>query len=136
MSDDLISRQEAIRLVHSVLYEMMVDAAATDIEKPMSKEDKLLLRVNRVVCAKLKELPSAESDPSDVARAIATIIENEKDMRVIAQPEIVRCKDCRHWKSNEFIGNNDVSTILLHTYPCKTGITDAEWYCAYAERER
>lgn len=30
--------------------------------------------------------PSAEPDPSDAARAIATIIENEKDMRVIAQP--------------------------------------------------
>lgn len=29
---------------------------------------------------------SAEPDPSDVARIIATIIENEKDMRVIAQP--------------------------------------------------
>ena len=60
--NDTISRQAAIRLVHSVLYEMMVDAAATDIEKPMSKEDKLLLRVNKVVCAKLKELPPVQRD--------------------------------------------------------------------------
>lgn len=58
--DDAISRQDAIRLVHSVLYEMMVDAAATEIEKPMSKEDKLLLKVNRAVCTALKDLPSAE----------------------------------------------------------------------------
>ena len=59
---DLISRQDAIRLVHSVLYEMMVDAAATEIEKPMSKEDKLLLRVNKVVCTKLKNMPSAQPE--------------------------------------------------------------------------
>jgi hypothetical protein len=53
-----------------------------------------------------------------------------------AQPEIIRCKDCKHWKSDEFIGNNDVSTINLQSYPCKFGITDAEWYCAYAERRQ
>ena len=33
----------------------------------------------------LKGLPSAESEPSQVARDIATIIENEQDMRVIAR---------------------------------------------------
>lgn len=32
-------------------------------------------------------LPSAQPEPSQMARDIATIIENEKDMRVIAQPE-------------------------------------------------
>lgn len=32
----------------------------------------------------LKDLPSAQPEPSQVARDIATIIENEKDMRVIA----------------------------------------------------
>lgn len=64
---ELISKQDAIRLVHNVLYEMRVDAAATDIEKPMSKEDKLLLKVNKIVCTKLKELPSAQ--PLDVQLA-------------------------------------------------------------------
>ena len=40
----------------------------------------------------------AQLEPSQVARDIATIIENEKDMRVmLAQPEIIRCKDCK-WK--------------------------------------
>lgn len=52
------------------------------------------------------------------------------------QPEIIRCKDCKHWKSNEFIGNNDVSTINLQSYPCKFGITDAEWFCGSAERRQ
>jgi len=44
-------------------------------------------------------LPSVQPEPSQVARDIATIIENEQDMRVILshQPEIIRCKDCKHW---------------------------------------
>lgn len=40
----------------------------------------------------------------NIARDIATILENEQDMRVILQnadrqtlDEIVRCKDCKHW---------------------------------------
>jgi len=55
-----------------------------------------------------------------------------------AQPEIIRCKDCKHWKSNEFIGNknNDVLTANLHSYPCKYAITDAEWFCGFAERRQ
>ena len=33
----------------------------------------------------LEQMPSVQPEPSQVARDIATIIENEKDMRVIAQ---------------------------------------------------
>ena len=44
----------------------------------------------------LNNLPSAQPEPSQVARDIATIIENEKDMRVIAQSEIkpIDYQDC------------------------------------------
>ena len=35
----------------------------------------------------LRQLPSAQPEPSQVARDIARIVENEKDMRVIAQPK-------------------------------------------------
>ena len=35
----------------------------------------------------IKNLPSAQPDPSQVERDIATIIENEQDMRVMLQPE-------------------------------------------------
>lgn len=99
------------------------------------------------------------SDSIDRSIAIKMLIENkpmiwqnddyelgmlnqyENDLAIIeavpsAQPEIIRCEDCRHWKSNEFIGNNDVSTILLHTYPCKTGLTDAKWFCGYGRRKQ
>lgn len=55
---DMIGRDEAIRLVHSVLYEMMMESA--DIDTPMSAEDKLLLRVNKAIATKLREMPSAQ----------------------------------------------------------------------------
>ena len=49
-------------------------------------------------------LPSAQPEPSQVARDIATIIENEQDMRVIARNDIVRCKDCKHNPKDEWFG--------------------------------
>ena len=43
----------------------------------------------------IKNLPSVQPEPSQVARDIATIIENEQDMRVmLSQPEIIHCQDC------------------------------------------
>ena len=93
--NDTISRQAAIRLVHSVLYEMMVDAAATDIEKPMSKEDKLLVKVNQIVCTKLRKMPSA-------------------------QPEIIRCKDCKHKHLENMV------------WVCPFGLSGGEnFFCGY-----
>lgn len=49
---------------------------------------------------RLLSLPSAQPEPSQVARDIATIIENEKDMRVIAsvQPDLDEwCTDCKEY---------------------------------------
>ena len=42
------------------------------------------------------EEPSAQPEPSQIARDIATIIENEQDMRVMLQPEQrwIPCSDC------------------------------------------
>ena len=37
-----------------------------------------------------------DQEPSQVARDIATIIENEQDMRVIERNNM-RCKDCRYY---------------------------------------
>lgn len=91
---------------------------------------------------RVMKFPPEEEDPSESDEereyrngwndALTAI----NDIQPSAQPEIIRCEDCRHWKSNEFIGNNDVSTILLHTYPCKTGITDAKWFCGYGKRKQ
>jgi len=51
------------------------------------------------------------------------------------QQEIIRCKDCKHWKSKEFVGNNDVHTINLASLPCKNWLTASDWYCGNAERK-
>ena len=46
------------------------------------------------ICRALNHLPSAQSEPSQAARDIATILENEKDMRVIKKnAEAESCAD-------------------------------------------
>ena len=63
--------------------------AAIDAVSHMCSEDENGITVSRAnVNCMLKALPSAQSEPSQVARDIATIIENEQDMRVmLSQPE-------------------------------------------------
>ena len=75
----------------------------------------------------------AQQEPSQVARDIATIIENEQDMRVIernAQSEIIRCKDCRHWDTS---WQNDYAPNY-HYCPLIDGMRRDDFYCADAER--
>jgi len=62
---DLISRQAAIDAVSRGCYELR--GVFAECEK------------------NLNELPSVQSEPSQVARDIATIINNEKDMRVVLE---------------------------------------------------
>jgi len=69
--DDLISRQAAIDEIKALYewHDTVTEDRAVD---------------------HLKRLPSVQPEPSQVARDIATILENEQDMRVIArsiQPE-------------------------------------------------
>ena len=119
---NLIDKQEAIRLVHGVLYEMMVESAATNIEQPMSEQDKLLLKVNKAVCNKLREMPSAQperkifEEMSDIefekwlyehgicnpdihesiSCSIVPLLIDNAINELSPQPEIIRCKDCKH----------------------------------------
>ena len=75
---------------------------------------------------RLLSLPSAQPEPSQVARDIATIIENEQDMRVmLSQPEIVRCKDCKHWINDHLCE----SLSRFGSFETK-----ADFYCGYSER--
>ena len=73
----------------------------------------------------LEEVPDAQPEPSQVARDIATIIENEQDMRVIAknaQPDLI-CADCKHYDT--------------HDHRCKWwnhGV-ERDDYCSRAERK-
>lgn len=71
--DDLISRQMAIASAISGRVRTL----------PTSEDGEDWIRTSEVR-ESLLNLPSVQPEPSDVARDIATIIENEKDMRVIA----------------------------------------------------
>lgn len=87
--------------------DMAIEALAKDINVPIndciSREaaiDALIEGFRRsptvAIRAKdmIEQLPSAQPEPSQVARDIATIIENEKDMRVVLQkPQWVLCGD-------------------------------------------
>lgn len=58
MADDLISRQDAIDLIHKTIYGFF-DIVDNESEEPMSEKDKFLLEVNKAVSNRTKELPSA-----------------------------------------------------------------------------
>lgn len=79
----------------------------------------------------VSELPSAQLEPSQVARDIATILENEQDMRVILshQAEVIRCKDCKYWMPHSQLGF-DEDNEMYHDY-CKKLIPDDEYYAFY-----
>lgn len=74
MNDDLISRQAAI--------------------DKLKREEKIFYSPTglRYLIGAIRDLPSAQ--PQDIARDIATIIENEKDMHVVLkQPRWIPCSE-------------------------------------------
>ena len=175
LATDCISRQAAIDVIkrlHDVAWNNWHE---TNISP------------NTVIEA-LRELPSAQSEPSQAARDIATILENEKDMRVIkknaesescvdtisrkaaidalfelyeyqrdidpteaadlvrqgiylaekkieqlpsAQPELIRCKDCKYMTEHY---NTDGNVPYWTCSEWDSG-TDYDGFCHYAERK-
>jgi len=86
--NDCVSRQ--------VMFEMVAEYEK-QLREIYGDENELVETVKILKHRLLIELPSVQPEPSQVARDIATIIENEMDMRVmLSQPEIVRCKDCKN----------------------------------------
>jgi len=84
---DLIDRQRLAEVFAGLVLDADLDKA------PKSYSDGLTDAYN-LIC----QFPSAQPEPSQVARDIATIIENEQDMRVIArstQPEPLTDKEQR-----------------------------------------
>ena len=51
-----------------------------------------------------------------------------------AHPEIIHCRDCKYWQSEEHIGNNNVHTSNIASLPCKNWLTRGDWYCGSAKR--
>ena len=100
---DLISRQEAIDAVADLYW---MDERLSNFKKEID-----------ATFDKIKTLPSAQPE-------VLACGEGE----LIAQPEIVRCKDCKYW-NDEFA--KDKSTCWL---PCMSMTTHRKWYCGSAER--
>ena len=129
-SSDLIRRRDAIDAVEfGITYAKVFNkytGGVTDLFKKSNEE--LQKAVDRI-----EALPSAQPEPSQVARDIATIIENEKDMRVVlqnsAQPEIIRCKDCKYYKAYEYTGE-----LACHYVIGGTVIRKLDDFCSRAER--
>ena len=59
----------------------------------------------------------ALAEPSQVAKDMARIVENGQDMRVIAQPEIIRCKDCKHWIPYDWMFSEVWESKNIADYP-------------------
>ena len=102
--NDLISRQAVLALPRNKVRSLRTYEV---VEETINVTD-------------IEHLPSAQPEPSQVARDIATIIENEQDMRVInAQPERkkgrwihqakfgrIECDQCGKVYRNAFVPKN------------------------------
>lgn len=113
----------------------MFDTAA-EYEKQLCEilgDENDLVEVVKILKHRLIALPSAQPEPSHVARDIATIIENEQDMRVIernAQPEIIRCGQCKYAEVADKEDAQDGYTCQFH----RGSIWFSGSYCSWAER--
>jgi len=98
----------------------------------------------RLLINALKDLPSAQPDLSDYSDKLwrAAYERGKKE----AQPEIIRCKDCKHkpYPSDNYDYNNGNRgfEIIFPDYrcPCRCDdeyynrIPDDDWFCGNAER--
>ena len=89
-------------------------------EDPCGKEEKEFPFETDICVSMLMEIAEAqtiEPEPSQVAKDIARIVENGQDMRVIAQPEIIRCKDCKHWIPYDWMFSEVWQSKNIADYP-------------------
>ena len=114
--DDLISRQAAIDALFE-LYEYQRDIDPTEAADLVRQGIYLAEK-------KIEQLPSVQPD-------LAQLLAYECG-KASAQPEIIRCKDFRHWDTtwqNDFAPN-------YHYCPLIDGTRRDDFYCADAERRR
>ena len=134
--NDLISRQAAIDAVAEGLKRTFVeyrDAAEKMLNKVPSAQPEQKLWKERyedlleyfhdenIILKDRKEFKAW------LERGRWHVLECDKLARQLeAQPEIIRCRECQHWKQGELVDKCG----LLDCY------ADADCYCAWAVRER
>ena len=119
--NDLISRQAAIDVVgidEEIRCEMCINPMHTDrgCDGCCTYDEKLYKRIMQILDERIKPLPSA-------------------------QPEIIRCKDCRHRIVNDHYGEKGYLKIKGYCEldtgdPFELGrdAQNDDWFCADAER--
>ena len=117
--DDLISRQAAI-----------------DLLKQMRKDGDMIPWEGKDVFARIRKLPSAQPEPikiniddfnkEDLER-FKKELGNTPITVLPAQPEIIRCKDCKYRDENW-------RRVSVRWLPCMEVLTGSNWYCGSAER--
>lgn len=132
---DLISRRAAIDtegLDAQIRCEMCRNPMHTNrgCDGHCKYDEKLYERIMQILDERITPLPSVDPEPSQLAKDIAKILENDQDMRVIlknAESEIVRCKDCKYRDENW-------RRVSIRWLPCMDVRTGSNWYCGSAER--
>ena len=124
---DLISRQDAIDALEKVaeLFPWKVPGNRDTYDRYNEAWNDAIGRAE----IEIEELPSAQ--PEQIARDIATIIENEKDMRVILQnaehTETHSC-DCERTETHDWIPVTERQPEESDYIGCSECIDGAVWY--------
>lgn len=59
-----------------------------------------------------------------------------KNAPTIDAVPVVRCKDCKHWKTHSQVCSNDDLYLGIHDCGCYPDFsTNPDWFCAYGERK-
>ena len=80
----------------------------------------------------VKRLSLGEKDATRLAMRIGDYLERLPS----AQPEIIRCTECKHYREydSEYVANAVVVQCMADRYPISETIPDG-WFCAGAERK-
>ena len=122
--DDLISRQAAIDALKVAYWDNDIQSA---------KDDPCIVdAMTDWATRQLKALPSAQpritlESAIDYLHSIGWMQEHDRTLTESAQPEIIHCESCKHWK-NEHICE------CLSRYG--TFETPKNFYCGYGKENR
>lgn len=116
--DDLISRQAAIDIVQGYAEQLQGYIGMPNDSEVYAYARGLLLSIDR----NIKALLSAQPE-------VLACGEGE----LIAQPEIIRCKDCKHWKDSDGVYRRGINAESKCPVNIRA-VYEGNFYCADAER--
>lgn len=120
---------------HEDMLKLIDDASTIEMQRDHladdSKKGDLISRADAIDalenCEPGEELFMIENLPSAQPEILAC-----GSGELVAQPEIIRCKDCKNW---DMTWTNDFSPNY-HYCPMVDGVRKEDWFCADAEERR